>query len=86
MNLNLWCKQKIKHVWSNHLEYFVVFCIIILLLPLFLSHSSFQSVFFLQAQGTNSGKPKQKVIISDCGEYVWSGKKKMCACSECVYV
>lgn len=23
-----------------------------------------------QAQGTKEGKPKQKVIISDCGEYV----------------
>lgn len=27
-------------------------------------------VFFLQAQGAKDGKTKQKVIISDCGEYV----------------
>lgn len=30
-----------------------------------------ESVFLQnqQAQGTKDGKPKQKVIISDCGEY-----------------
>lgn len=25
---------------------------------------------FLQAQGSKDGKPKQKVLISDCGEFV----------------
>lgn len=33
------------------------------------------TVISLQAQGTKDGKPKQKVIISDCGEYVWMGKR-----------
>ena len=29
----------------------------------------------MQAQGSKDGKPKQKVIISDCGEYVWMKKE-----------
>lgn len=32
------------------------------------SRLEFLLLFFSKAQGTKDGKPKQKVIISDCGE------------------